>query len=35
MQVNEKIKLLREANQWSQEDMAEKMNMSLSGYAQN
>lgn len=33
MQVNEKIKLLREANQWSQEDMAEKMNMSLSGYA--
>lgn len=33
MQINEKIKILREANQWSQEEMAERMNMSLSGYA--
>lgn len=33
MNVNEKIKKLREAKEWSQEQMAEKMNMSLNGYA--
>lgn len=33
MQLNEKIKILREAHQWSQEEMANKMNMSVSGYA--
>lgn len=33
MKVNEKIRLLREEKQWSQEDMAEKLNMSVTGYA--
>lgn len=31
--LNNKIKTIREIKQWSQEDMAEKMNMSLNGYA--
>lgn len=31
--VNEKIRMVREMKQWSQEDMAEKMNMSTNGYA--
>ena len=31
--VNETIRNLREKNNWSQEDMAEKMNMSKNGYA--
>ena len=31
--VNEKIRMVREMNQWSQEEMAEKMNMSTNGYA--
>lgn len=33
MKTHEKIKLLREAQNWTQEDMAEKMGMSPSGYA--
>lgn len=33
MNVNDKIRKLREANDWSQEQMAEKLNMSLNGYA--
>ena len=33
MEVHEKIRLLREAKNWSQEDMAEKLNMSISGYS--
>ena len=31
--VHEKIRKLREIKLWSQEEMAEKMNMSLNGYA--
>lgn len=31
--MHDKIRLLRELNQFSQEEMAEKMNMSPSGYA--
>lgn len=33
MSVNEKIRSIREGNQWSQEEMANKMNMSTNGYA--
>lgn len=33
MSINEKIRKLREAKAWSQEQMAEKLNMSLNGYA--
>lgn len=33
MKVNEKIRIMREMNQWSQEDMAEKMGLSITGYA--
>ncbi|MFU2089823.1 helix-turn-helix domain-containing protein [Avibacterium avium] len=33
MKVNEKIRKIREAKEWSQEQMAAKMNMSLNGYA--
>ena len=33
MEVHEKIRFLREAKNWSQEDMAEKLNMSISGYS--
>lgn len=33
MSVNEKIRTIRETRNWSQEDMAEKMNMSKNGYA--
>lgn len=33
MNINEKIRLFREDNQLSQEDMAEKLNMSTKGYA--
>ena len=33
MSVNEKIPKFREAKDWSQEQMAEKLNMSLNGYA--
>lgn len=33
MSVNEKVRLFRELNQWSQEEMAERMNMSVTGYA--
>jgi transcriptional regulator with XRE-family HTH domain len=32
MEVYEKIRALRESKNWSQEEMAEKLNMSLSGY---
>lgn len=31
--MHEKIRMMREIKQFSQEDMAEKMHMSLSGYA--
>lgn len=33
MKVHEKIRLLREVHQLSQEDMADKLGMSVSGYA--
>lgn len=33
MNVNEKIRVIREVKQWSQEEMAEKMNMSTTGYS--
>ena len=33
MSVNEKIRKIREAKDWSQEQMAEKLNMSVNGYA--
>lgn len=33
MKVHEKIRLIRESKKLSQEDMAEKLNMSLNGYA--
>lgn len=33
MSVNERVRLFRELNQWSQEEMAERMNMSVTGYA--
>ena len=33
MSVNEKIRKFREAKDWSQEQMADKLNMSLNGYA--
>jgi transcriptional regulator with XRE-family HTH domain len=33
MKIHEKIRLVRESKSWSQEDMAEKLGMSLNGYA--
>ncbi|MEH8033022.1 helix-turn-helix transcriptional regulator [Gallibacterium anatis] len=33
MSINEKIRRIRESKEWSQEQMAEKLNMSLNGYA--
>jgi len=33
MKIQEKIRLMREAHQWSQEEMAMKLNMSTNGYA--
>lgn len=33
MKINEKIRLLREARQWTQEDMAHKLSMTTKGYA--
>lgn len=33
MGMHDKIRMMRELRQWSQEEMAEKMNMSPSGYA--
>ncbi|OBW97290.1 helix-turn-helix domain-containing protein [Gallibacterium anatis] len=33
MTIQEKIRKLREQNHWSQEEMAEKMGMSLNGYS--
>jgi transcriptional regulator with XRE-family HTH domain len=33
MEVYEKIRFLRESKNWSQEEMAEKLNMSPSGYS--
>lgn len=33
MSIHQTIRLLREAQQWSQEEMAEKLNMSPNGYA--
>lgn len=33
MEVHDKIRILREINQWTQEEMAEKLEMSTNGYA--
>jgi DNA-binding protein len=33
METHEKIRVLRELNQWTQEEMAEKLEMSAGGYA--
>jgi transcriptional regulator with XRE-family HTH domain len=33
MKIHEKIKLMRESKDWSQEEMAMKLNMSLNGYS--
>ena len=33
MEVHDKIRVMREINQWSQEEMAEKLAMSAIGYA--
>ncbi|WP_049257080.1 helix-turn-helix domain-containing protein [Neisseria bacilliformis] len=33
MKTHEKIRAIRELNQWSQEEMAEKLKMSVGGYA--
>ncbi|MCL9779574.1 helix-turn-helix domain-containing protein [Neisseria subflava] len=33
MEIHEKIRLIRELNKWSQEEMAEKLAMSAGGYA--
>ena len=33
MSVQDNIRLLRESNRWSQEEMAQRLNMSLNGYA--
>ena len=33
MEVHDKIRVMREINQWSQEEMAEKLSMSPNGYA--
>jgi len=32
MKINEKIRLMRESKNWTQADMAEKLNMSVGGY---
>ncbi len=33
MEINDKIRFIRETKGWSQKEMAEKLNMSTSGYA--
>lgn len=33
MKVHEKIKLLRENNHWTQDEMAQKLSMTTKGYA--
>ena len=33
MEINEKIKQLREVRQWTQEEIAQKLNMTTKGYA--
>ena len=33
MNVNEKIRIMREVRNWTQEEMAEKLGMSHNGYA--
>lgn len=33
MKINEKIKQFREVRQWTQEEMAQKLNMTTKGYA--
>ena len=33
MEVHDKIRTLREVNQWTQEEMAEKLEMSVDGYS--
>lgn len=33
MEIHDKIRMMREINQWTQEDMAEKLSMSANGYA--
>lgn len=31
--INDKVRFMRELKQWTQEEMAEKLNMSIDGYA--
>jgi transcriptional regulator with XRE-family HTH domain len=33
MKVHEKIRFMRQSKGWSQEDMADKLNLSVNGYA--
>ncbi len=33
MKVNEKVRILRESNNWSQQQLADKLDMSTNGYA--
>ncbi len=33
MKIHEKIRSMRESSNWSQEEMAEKLNMSVNGYS--
>ncbi len=33
MEINEKIRFIRELKGWSQKEMADKLNMSINGYA--
>ena len=33
MEIHDKIRVMREINQWTQEEMAEKLEMSSNGYA--
>jgi transcriptional regulator with XRE-family HTH domain len=33
MKIHEKIRSMRESNEWSQEEMATKLNMSVNGYS--
>jgi len=33
MKIHEKIRSMRESNEWSQEEMADKLNMSVNGYS--
>lgn len=35
MKFHEKIRFMRQSKNWSQEDMADKLGMSVAGYAKN